>query len=198
MIPPTRSIRSTDMKLFTDSSDKGFGATYGHSWFLGPWSQQQLDQCINYRELYAILAATLTWGHKWAGKRIVFITDNKPITQVWDKGTSPSQSIMSLIRPLYMFAALNGFSISFKHIFGFLNVAAHALSRFQMDEFRNAMPYAERLPTKLPRTISSLIPPPPSPSSKNERRSSYKKPLLLLPEASTTITSKHTPHSAKY
>ena len=132
MIPPTRTIRSTDLKLFTDASDLGYGATYGNCWFSQGWTQEQLDHSINYRELYAIVAATFTWGHDWTGKRIVFVTDNKPITQVWDKGTCPSPPIMALIRPLYMFAALRGFSVSFKHISGYLNVAADALSRFQM------------------------------------------------------------------
>ena len=126
---------------------------YRNSWIQGAWSQWQKDLSIDYRELYAIVAATFTWGHQWEGQRIVFLTDNKPITKVWDKGTSPSPSIMSLIRPLYMFAAWKGFSISFKHIFGIHNIAADALSRFQMNRFRAAMPEADTHPTMVPITV---------------------------------------------
>ena len=105
---------------------------------------------IAYRELYAITAATFTWGHTWGGKRIVFLTDNKTITKIWDKGTSPTKAIMDLIRPLYLFAAQTGFSISFKHIYGVYNLAADALSRFQMDIFRAAKPDSDQCPTPIP------------------------------------------------
>ena len=155
MIPPNFTIRSTDLKLHTDASDIGFGATYGNSWIQGAWDQQQLALSINYRELFAITAATFTWGHHWKGKRIVFVTDSKTITKIWDKGTSPTIAIMALIRPLYLFAARTGFSISFKHIFGKYNVAADAISRFQISRFRNAMPEADRYPTVTPPTIPS-------------------------------------------
>ena len=80
---------------------------------------------------------------------------------------------MSLIRPLYLFAALIGFSVSFKHIFGTCNSAADALSRFQMDRFFEAMPEANKVPTELPKTISSLqIPEQPSRTSRNKQQAS--------------------------
>ena len=60
---------------------------------------------------------------------------------------------MSLIRPLYLFAACNGFSVSFKHIYGIYNDAADALSRFQMRRFNLALPTAEDHPTTIPNTI---------------------------------------------
>ena len=174
MIPPTLTIKSTDLRLYSDASDIGFGATYQNKWIQGAWDEQHLAQSMDYRELYAILAATYTWGAHWEGQRIVFITDNKPITQVWDKTTSPSISLMSLIRPLYQFAALNGFSISFKHIFGKINIAADALSRFQMEEFFSAMPEADKLPTEVPRSIASIQVPLPSKTSNNKPHPSSK------------------------
>ena len=41
MIPPTRTIRSTDLQLFSDASDLGFGAVYGKEWIQGAWDQLQ-------------------------------------------------------------------------------------------------------------------------------------------------------------
>ena len=114
MIPPSRKILSTDLLLHTDASDMGFGAIFGTKWIQGGWGPNKPDISIDYRELFAITAATLTWGHLWNGLRIVFVTDNKPISQVWDSGTSSSIPLMSLIRPLYLFAAKTGFAISFK------------------------------------------------------------------------------------
>ena len=171
MIPPVRAIRSTDLKLYTDASDIGFGATFGTHWIQGAWNQCDLALSIDYRELYAITAAAFTWGHKWKGQRIVFLTDNKPITQIWDKGTSPSIPIMSLIRPLYLFAACSGFSLSFKHIFGIHNIAADALSRFQMIRFRSAMPDADPSPTLVPRSAPAYTGSTPSKRSKNKLKS---------------------------
>ena len=168
MIPPTRAIRSTDLQLYTDASDIGYGATYGNSWIQGAWNNLESHLSIDYRELFAITTATFTWGHNWKGKRIVFVTDNKPITQVWDKGTSPSIPIMTLIRPLYLFAACNGFSISFKHIYGIYNVAADALSRFQMNRFRSAMPEADHNPTPVPSSVPTYHGSPPSKRSKHK------------------------------
>ena len=156
MIPQSLTIRSTDIKLFSDACKIGYGATYGNEWIQGTWTPNQLALSIDYRELFAIVAAAFTWGHLWRGQRIVFVTDNKPITKIWDKGTSPTKAIMSLIRPLYLFAARVGFTISFKHIFGSHNVAADALSRFQMERFRAAMPHANTLPTPTPAIVDLL------------------------------------------
>ena len=157
MIPPSLKIFSTDIKLHTDASDIGFGAVLGTKWIYGAWDASLPMRSINYRELFAITAATLTWGHHWAGQRIVFITDNKPITQVWDSGTSPSIPLMSLIRPLYLFAAQTGFSVSFKHIYGASNPIADALSRFQMEKFFRLMPQADKTPTALPDIVMNLL-----------------------------------------
>ena len=127
----------------------------GGAWIQGAWVDPKAIS-IAYRELYAITAATFTWGNSWAGKRIVFLTDNKTITKIWDKGTSPTIPIMSLIRPLYLFAAQTGFSISFKHIYGIYNLAADALSRFQMDIFRAAKPDSDKYPTAIPKFLLPL------------------------------------------
>ena len=156
MIPPSLTIESSDMQLHTDASNIGYGAVFGHNWIQGSWSPIQLARSISYKELYAIVAASLTWGHLWTGKRVVFITDNKPITQVWDSGTSRCPDIMSLIRPLYLHAASNGFCISFKHIFGLSNPIADALSRFQMPKFRSLLPSASTAPTTIPAAVSKL------------------------------------------
>ena len=147
LIPIPHLILSSDLKLFTDASDQGYGAVYGSAWIQGSWGSHKHDHSIDYRELFAIVAAAMTWGHDWSGRRVVFITDNKPITQVWHSGSSPSPELMSLIRPLFLFAAHNGFSVAFKHIYGSKNVIADALSRFQMDVFRTSHPGADELPT---------------------------------------------------
>ena len=136
--------------LFSDASDLGFGAFYGNEWIQGDWSTWKKKISINYRELFAIFAAAETWGQDWRGKRIIFVTDNEPITEIWDKGSTPSPDIMSLVRPLFLAAAKGGYSVSFKHIAGVDNPIADALSRFQNDVFRHLHPSAEEEPTTIP------------------------------------------------
>ena len=157
IIPDAFTITSHDLKLFTDASKTiGFGALYRKSWIQGRWDGRTSSLSIDFKELFAILAAVVTWGAQWEGKRIVFITDNLPITQIWQQGTSKSKPIMFLVRRLFLTAAQIGFSLSFKHILGKNNNIADSLSRFQENRFRQLMPTADPWPTPLPITIEQL------------------------------------------
>ena len=153
LIPQSKAILSSDLRLFTDASGMGFGAVYGKQWIQGRWNTECTNKNIDFQELFAIVAAAFTWGHEWAGKRIVVLTDNKPITQIWEKGTCPTPDIMTLVRKLFTFAVTQHFSIAFKYIPGSKNPIADAISRFQMRRFRILMPDAAVQPTVLPKEI---------------------------------------------
>ena len=151
IIPDNRRIYSTTLTLYTDACKYiGFGATYKNSWIMSSWPEEWREFNINFKELFAIVAAVHTWGETWGGKRIVIMTDNLPITQAWQSGSSPRPLLMSLIRRLFLFAGTHGFSIAFKHISGLLNPIADALSRFQVLRFRRLMPTADEQPTAIP------------------------------------------------
>lgn len=157
IIPDPLLIKSSDIQLFTDAARyKGLGAVMGNSWIQSDWPPDLMSHNIDFKELFAILAATYTWGSRWSGKRIVFITDNKPITQIWASGTTPSPDIMVLIRKLFLFAATHDFSISFKHVFGHYNPVADALSRFQEKRFCMLMPDADAHATPIPTSVWKL------------------------------------------
>ena len=156
-IPESLKVLSTDLLLFSDATKyEGFGAVYGRSWIQSAWPQTWLHLDIDFKELFAIVAAAMTWGHQWRGKRIVFVTDNKPITQIWASGSTPTPNLMLLIRKLFIFAANNQFLVSFKHILGHYNEAADALSRFQVSRFRSLIPDAEADPIAIPETVWEL------------------------------------------
>ena len=120
IIPESKTITSQDIKLYTDASGLGFGAIYESAWIQAEWPAQYSGQStsVDFQELFAIHAACLTWGEQWKGKRIIYFTDNKPITQVWDSGTSPAKDLMRLMRAFYTTALKYQFSISLKHILG--------------------------------------------------------------------------------
>ena len=145
------------MLLFTDAARfKGMGAIYGSRWIQAAWPSALYHEDIDFLELFAIVAAARVWGHEWKGKRVVFVTDNKPITQIWDKGTTPTPKLMTLVRKLYLHAAKSHFSISFKHIFTYQNAVADALSRFQMSRFHQLAPHADTQPTPIPDDLWTL------------------------------------------
>ena len=153
IIPESLILTSLDIKLFTDASNIGFGAIYDNKWIQSRWPHEFEKFSIDFKELFAIFAACVTWGPQWSGKRICFFTDNKPITEIWDSGTTPSDNLMHLIRALYFIAVQEQFSISFKHIPGIINTVADALSRFQVHQFRHHAPSANITPTPLPTSI---------------------------------------------
>ena len=150
IIPQTRSILSSDICLFTDASGKGMGAMYGNEWIQAEWDDAFASKDIDFKEGFAIIAAACTWGNKWSGRRIVFVTDNKPITQIWDSGTTPTPDTMALVRKLFLIAVRHQFSVAFKHISGHYNAIADAISRFQMHKFRELHPSAAEHPTPIP------------------------------------------------
>lgn len=154
IIPNPRRLYSSDLMLFSDAAKyHGFGAVFGDAWIQSRWPTEWAERDIDFKEFFAVYAAALTWGEQWAGRRVVMVTDNKAITQIWAKGSTPAPLLMAIMRRLFLFAAKNSFSISLKHIFGHFNSAADALSRFQMPRFREVAPTAQQLPTPIPTEV---------------------------------------------
>ena len=121
-------------QLYTDASGSfGFGAYLDGAWFRGDWQphQQLPKRSTQWQELFAIMAAALTWGHLLAGHHIRFHCDNLPIVQAWTNQSSRHPGIMDHLRTLFFIAARNNFTVSLVHLPGRLNCIADALSRNQ-------------------------------------------------------------------
>ncbi|KAL5515947.1 hypothetical protein EMCRGX_G001197 [Ephydatia muelleri] len=137
-------------QLYTDASGSfGFGAYLDGAWFRGDWQphQQLLKRSIQWQELFAIVAAALTWGHFLTGQCIRFHCNNLPIVQAWTNQSSRHPGIMDLLRTLFFIAARNNFTVSLVHLPGRLNCIADALSHNQMSRFFSLAPR----PTSCPR-----------------------------------------------
>ena len=107
-------------------------------------------------ELFAIYCACATWDGEWSGKRIVIHSDNSPIIEAWQSGTSKSKPIMFFIRKIFFTAAQCQYSLSLKFVPGCSNKLADILSRFQMIQFRQLAPDAELSPTPIPNHVWML------------------------------------------
>ena len=148
---------SNALKLFTDASGQGVGAVFDSEWFSAPWPPSFKELHINFQELFAIVAAVFTWGHRWKDCQILFFTDNQAITHVWRSGTSSNQQIMKLVRHLFLFCAKQNTNVLMQHIPGHSNAAADALSRLQVDKFHRIYTKASRSPTQIDPVVWMLL-----------------------------------------
>ena len=146
------------LMLYTDASDLGLGAIFGGKWIQSSWPYNISDTTsIDYRELLAIIASCLTWGHHWRGKRILIYTDNQPITDIWAAGTSKSKQLMALTRSLYSITVRHKFTVHLWHIPGLDNPISDALSRFQDRRFRQLHPHADPVQSRIPPEFWDII-----------------------------------------
>ena len=80
---------------------------------------------------------------------IIFRCDCQPVVQALDKRSSASVDMMHLIRLLTTTAARHQFDFQVTHIAGVSNIAADALSRYDMIRFYEECPSASPLPTPI-------------------------------------------------
>ena len=133
------------MDLFTDASDQAIAGYFNRSWFVLPATT---IHSINWRELYAIVVAAATFGHRWQGRRILFHCDNMCVVNVLCSGTSKNRDIMCLIRRLFHIAATFQFECRAVYINTKVNVIADSLSRYKWELFHELAPHADPRMTK--------------------------------------------------
>ena len=154
------TIDAHDLELYTDASGcLGCGAFFQGCWFHHQWQpHQQLSKhiSIQWQELFTIVAAALTWGHKWSTLKIRFFCDNLPIVQAWEGKTSRQPRIASLLRLLFLTAAKGNFTITLKHIPGINNPIADAISRQNFTLFFSLAPQAQWTPAPTPGILNEL------------------------------------------
>ena len=112
-----------------------------------------MDYDINFKELFAIVAAAFTFGKEWYGKQIIFYSDNLNVSTIWSSGTSKNPLLMRLVRALFLHSARNDFNILIKFIPGKDNVLADLLSRSQVHRFKQLHRDADKFPTQLPTRV---------------------------------------------
>ena len=150
-------VKAADIKLFADASGTlGFGAYFEGAWISGTWSKAQLSKSIQWKELFAIVAAAATWGHLWQTKKILFYSDNQAIVQVWQSRRPKNATLTQLCRSLFFLAAKNNFDLFMKHLPGVTNQIADSLSRQQVHRFRQLAPEADPEATNIPAWLINL------------------------------------------
>ncbi len=158
IIPDQSWLDEQDLQLFTDaSSDMGFGGFYNGKWFQGKWpSAEYRSFSIAWLEFFPIVVALVVWGEELRGKRIVIRSDNKAVVSIVNRQTSKCTKIMRLVRFFVLQCLKMNIAFCAKHIAGEQNNIADALSRFQMERFRQAAPTAATNSTSVPDFLWSL------------------------------------------
>ena len=91
---------------------------------------------IAFLELYPIVVAAVLWGKQWSGEKILFYCHNIATVPIIKNDRSKEPFIMKLMRHLTMCVMLNNFAIFSEHVPGSINCIADALTRFQIQRFR--------------------------------------------------------------
>ena len=128
---------TVSLHLFIDAAGAhGFGAVFGYHWCYGEWLSLML------------------WGDHIRVR--CFFTDNEALVRVINKPTCRDTSLLIFVRKLVLVCLRHNILFKAKHISGFKNTLADALSRLQIERFKKLAPaYMDPMPTAIP---SHLLP----------------------------------------
>ena len=145
--------------IYSDASQSlGHAAIFGKHWFFAQWpSSWWCEQNIVFLELLPIVLALEVWGCMLANQVIIFHTDNEALVSILNKQRAKEPLVMLLVRSFVLNQLRHNVYIKAVHVPGFLNIHADALSRLQVQRFRDLNPEANPCPTQLPRLPDSLI-----------------------------------------
>ena len=139
------------LRLFTDSSGSiGYGAVFGNHWLHGIWPSEWEGFDITFLELYPIVLAAHLWGTRFSNQTVEFHTDNMALVSILNKSSSKKPHIMTLVRALVLAMLKYNFTFYAIHVPGVENILADALSRQQMERFRESHPSANIFPESIP------------------------------------------------
>ena len=87
------------------------------------------------------------WGPRWSQRKLLVHCDNTAVVAIMSSGTCRDQHAMALVRDIFS-AAQHQFTIFVRHIIGVDNSIADALSRLQMEKFRELAQHADKEATQ--------------------------------------------------
>ena len=118
------------VQLFTDASNKGWGAHLGDFTARGVWSPLESLLHINFLELKAVLLALRQFEYLCPNQIVLVATDNTTVVSYINKqGGMKSGSLCALLWRLLSWCHPRDITLRARHIPGRLNVIADKLSR---------------------------------------------------------------------
>ena len=160
MVDLRSTVTAQELNFYSDASANeqlGYGAVFNNEWLFNQWEPNYIRSCspsIEYLELYALVAAILTWGRKLKNKRIVVFCDNLSVVSMIQNTTSKCKNCMYLIRLLVLSGLVDNRRVFAKHVRGRDNHLADSLSRLNIQKFWNRAPITMN---KYPTPVSKLV-----------------------------------------
>ncbi len=155
LIAPARPT----VHVYTDASGserKGIGGVFGDSWYASRVPRRFRKRDIQFKELYAVVQATLRWGEQWTGCHVVFHIDNQVIVDAIETDRNRSRHTMSQLRLLLMLAAGIQFTFSAEWLPSKANALADAASRFQYSLLFQLAPHLHPKPCSLNHQLNGM------------------------------------------
>lgn len=157
-------VSNDDIQLFTDSaggSDLGFGAYFAGKWTQGSWPlawvETGITADITVLELFPLLVSLHAWGDLLRNKKIVFRVDNYAVVHIVNSMTSKSDRVMTILRAFTLQCLQLNVVVKAQHVSGRSNGICDALSRFQLQRFRELAPDADQSPTPVPNHLWKIF-----------------------------------------
>ena len=100
--------------------------------------------------------AFAVWVTTGSEKQLIFKTDNSTNVAIWYAQSSKSKDLMDLVRKIFLISAIHNFPVKFQHIPWSNNPTDDALSRLQMQTFRELAPGSKPNPTPISEHLFQL------------------------------------------
>ena len=120
------------VNVYVDASLTGGGRLWGKDWAYTHWESETPEANkahINVKEIMSIGLAVRRWVPRWRNASVVIHMDNITAKAAVNKGTTQSNTGMTVVREIFWLSTLYNFKIKAVHIPGKLNVFADAISR---------------------------------------------------------------------
>ena len=108
--------------IFTDASNRGYGAAWGDFELQGIWSDDQRQLHIAWLELSAILQALRSFGPRLRGEQVLVQCDNMQAVAAVTRGATRVRDGRSICKEIALLAIKHGFEVRAEHISGVENV----------------------------------------------------------------------------
>ena len=121
------------------------------------WPSSWDKTYITAKELLPIVLGTAVWGSAWKGCTVLCLSDNAAVVAIVNSGQSKMDRAMHLMKCLSFFLARWGISLVCRHLPGFQNGAADALSRNALPSFQRLVPHASSVPSAIPDNLLQCL-----------------------------------------
>ena len=118
--------------VYVDACNVGGACFYNGDWKYINWKVDYpglANVHINVKEAMMVVVAAQKWGRFWADDDVIVRCDNKTATSAFNKGSTKSQSVMVLVREVFMHSMVFNFALKCFYLPGVSNYLADGLSR---------------------------------------------------------------------